>query len=297
MIIVVDEAEGLPSVQGNKKFSLPRSRLFTTSILPIKHDSEKFYLSSATETKECAVAGGKAVDACMDHKCEQNNGSKKRIERSESSTNCLRNSYRNEQSVSQAKHATSQLLECVDANSSARIKAVCQSGTHLDTSPTFKVSEKCDSTDSERKKGSISASKNSRANSKSSSCRSRDPLLDQQALDDRVHAAQCRSSLVNSAHVNNSDERQWSWLDEGLELALQGESGEASSEFLVSPFGFWWCLVPEVDIDEILAEEAVAAQSLSSRRFSSGARLSEFSPLLGESVAQMRLSTMDLASI
>ncbi len=88
-----------------------------------------------------------------------------------------------------------------------------------------------------------------------------------------------------------------SWLDEGLELALQGESGEGSTEFLVSPFGFWWCLVPEVDMEEILAQEAAAVQALSSRRFSSAGRLSELSPLLGESVAQMKLSTMDLTNI
>jgi hypothetical protein len=87
-----------------------------------------------------------------------------------------------------------------------------------------------------------------------------------------------------------------SWLDEGLELALQGETEGESGDFLVSPFGFWWCLKPEVDPEEILAEEARAAQNMA-RRPSSGARLSEFSPLLGESVAQMRLSTMDLNSL
>jgi hypothetical protein len=93
-----------------------------------------------------------------------------------------------------------------------------------------------------------------------------------------------------------------SWLDEGLELALYGENEESSSEYLVSPFGFWWCLTPDINPEEILAEEAQAAQTLSQRRNSSGGRmsggrLSEFSPLLGESVAQMRLSTMDLGSL
>jgi hypothetical protein len=87
-----------------------------------------------------------------------------------------------------------------------------------------------------------------------------------------------------------------SWLDEGLELAMQGDNEEENGDFLVSPFGFWWCLIPEVDPEEILAEEAHVAQSFS-RRPNSGGRLSEFSPLLGESVAQMRLSTMDLGSL
>ena len=87
-----------------------------------------------------------------------------------------------------------------------------------------------------------------------------------------------------------------SWLDEGLELALQGEGidGKAASNFLVSPFGFWWCLHPEVTPEEILAEEVAAAnasQSLSAsqRNRSSGVRLSEFSPLLSESVAHMKV--------
>jgi hypothetical protein len=88
-----------------------------------------------------------------------------------------------------------------------------------------------------------------------------------------------------------------SWLDETLELALQGESEEDTGDFLVSPFGFWWCLTPEVDPEEMLAEEAQAAQTLTRRHPSSGARLSEFSPLLGESVANMKLSTVDLGSL
>ena len=51
-----------------------------------------------------------------------------------------------------------------------------------------------------------------------------------------------------------------SWLDEGLELALQ-DSGEelaksdGKKSFLVSPFGFWWCLKPEMEPEEILAED------------------------------------------
>lgn len=66
------------------------------------------------------------------------------------------------------------------------------------------------------------------------------------------------------------------WLDEGLELALQGDG----DEYLVHPFGFWWCLKPEaVRMDEI----PIASPS-------GKGRLSELSPLLGESVANMRSS-------
>jgi len=98
-----------------------------------------------------------------------------------------------------------------------------------------------------------------------------------------------------------------SWLDEGLELALQDSTengkGNGKDSFLVSPFGFWWCLHPEVTTEEILADEvktaAAVTNSFSSmkRRKSSGARLSEFSPLLSESVAQMRLSVTDLTIV
>ena len=97
-----------------------------------------------------------------------------------------------------------------------------------------------------------------------------------------------------------------SWLDEGLELALQDSSGDkenGNDSFLVSPFGFWWCLHPEVTPEEILAEEVATTSALShslsatKRGRNSGPRLSEFSPLLGESVAQMRLSTNDLSNV
>jgi hypothetical protein len=92
-------------------------------------------------------------------------------------------------------------------------------------------------------------------------------------------------------------------LDEGLELALQGgEEGNGENAFLVSPFGFWWCLHPAVSPEEILAEEAantaaISNNALNSKYPSSGARLSEFSPLLGESVAQMKSSTVDLGTV
>ena len=79
-----------------------------------------------------------------------------------------------------------------------------------------------------------------------------------------------------------------SFLDEGLELALQDDE-QSGSEYLVSPFGFWWCLKPEVDLDEILAEAPEAPP----KKRSSGARLSELSPLLGESVANMKMSMVN----
>ena len=95
-----------------------------------------------------------------------------------------------------------------------------------------------------------------------------------------------------------------SWLDEGLELAFQDSIDDGKQDrkdsFLVSPFGFWWCLHPEVTPEEILAEEVAAANAMTKslkRRKSSGCRLSEFSPLLSESVAEMKLSSTDLSII
>lgn len=93
-----------------------------------------------------------------------------------------------------------------------------------------------------------------------------------------------------------------SWLDEGLELALQGgEEGNGENAFLVSPFGFWWCLHPAVSPEEILAEEAANAAAISNNtlnaKHSSSGRLSEFSPLLGESVARMKISSVDLGIV
>jgi hypothetical protein len=68
------------------------------------------------------------------------------------------------------------------------------------------------------------------------------------------------------------------WLDEGLELALAG--GSAESAYLVHPFGFWWCLHPDVDLTDLTTED-LGPQPRG---------LSEMSPLLGESVANMRMS-------
>jgi hypothetical protein len=72
-----------------------------------------------------------------------------------------------------------------------------------------------------------------------------------------------------------------SWLDEGMELALQGDD-ESGTAYLVHPFGFWWCLKPEVNMADILAEEDAQTTT------AGNGRLSVLSPLLGESVANMK---------
>lgn len=73
-----------------------------------------------------------------------------------------------------------------------------------------------------------------------------------------------------------------SWLDNAVELTLY-DSGDDSRQYMVQPFGFWWCLSAEVDDQEV----ANAA-------FMSDRRLSSMSPLLGSSVANMKISSMDL---
>lgn len=70
-----------------------------------------------------------------------------------------------------------------------------------------------------------------------------------------------------------------SWLDEGVELALY-ESVEHSRAYRVHPFGFWWCLKPEVS-DEAISHEIEDSAQVGSTRQS----LSALSPLLGSSVA------------
>lgn len=62
-----------------------------------------------------------------------------------------------------------------------------------------------------------------------------------------------------------------SWLDESLELALHGD--ETESAYMLHPYGFWCCLNPEADIED--------------------ARLSELSPLLGESISNLQPSAYD----
>ena len=71
------------------------------------------------------------------------------------------------------------------------------------------------------------------------------------------------------------------WTDEGLELALGNEY--ENSEFLVHPFGFWWCLQAET-------EEPAAQQTENTDFLRHPRGLSEMSPLLGESVVNMRMS-------
>ena len=74
-----------------------------------------------------------------------------------------------------------------------------------------------------------------------------------------------------------------SWLDEGLELTLVGRKGEEASqtEYLVHPFGFWWCLTAEVTMDEYEDSRQDVETSIGTHT-GSHPRLSALSPLLGE---------------
>jgi len=76
-----------------------------------------------------------------------------------------------------------------------------------------------------------------------------------------------------------------SWLDEAVELSLYS-SADDSRQYMVHPFGLWWCLTPEVDTNEV--ETAAAAES------GSHGRLSQLSPLLSASVVDMRMSKRSL---
>jgi hypothetical protein len=70
-------------------------------------------------------------------------------------------------------------------------------------------------------------------------------------------------------------------LDEGLELAMQ----DGREDYLVHPFGFWCCILQsELDLDDLRDAAMKMGKSQSS-----GARLSELSPLLGESMANFRM--------
>jgi hypothetical protein len=73
-----------------------------------------------------------------------------------------------------------------------------------------------------------------------------------------------------------------SWLDEGVELALYN-SADDSKEYRIAPFGFWWCLKPEVSDEEVLAAEVAEAENMTTTR-----RLSALSPLLGSSIADIK---------
>lgn len=77
-----------------------------------------------------------------------------------------------------------------------------------------------------------------------------------------------------------------SWLDEGVAVSLYSTS-EDSREFRIHPFGFWWCLRPEVDqneVEDVIAQEEKGAESR---------RLSALSPLLGSSVASLKAEGYD----
>ncbi len=73
-----------------------------------------------------------------------------------------------------------------------------------------------------------------------------------------------------------------SWLDEGVELMLYNSAAD-SREYRVHPFGLWWFLTPDVTINEM--DEMVAQQA-----DTSSTRLSVLSPLLGSSLADLKLS-------
>lgn len=70
-----------------------------------------------------------------------------------------------------------------------------------------------------------------------------------------------------------------SWLDEGVELALY-QSAEDSRAFRIHPFGFWWCLKPDVTEDEVAGTAIPDSKS--------SQRLSALSPLLGSSAADIK---------
>jgi hypothetical protein len=77
-----------------------------------------------------------------------------------------------------------------------------------------------------------------------------------------------------------------SWLDEGLELSLY-QSVEDARAFRTYPFGFWWCLKPNLsDMD------VEAAQTPSNSQSTGVTRLTALSPLLGESVSNLARSEL-----
>jgi len=74
-----------------------------------------------------------------------------------------------------------------------------------------------------------------------------------------------------------------SWLDEAAELALY-ESAADSREFRVHAFGLWWCLHPDIS-DEDMNE----LRESNEEGITSTTRLSVLSPLLGSSMADLKL--------
>jgi hypothetical protein len=80
-----------------------------------------------------------------------------------------------------------------------------------------------------------------------------------------------------------------SWLDEGVELTLY-RTAEDSRAFRIHPFGFWWCLKPDIDDEDLaaaMADQQAALLQETNNNFSSR-RLSALSPLLGSSVVALR---------
>lgn len=80
-----------------------------------------------------------------------------------------------------------------------------------------------------------------------------------------------------------------SWLDEGVELSLY-RTAEDSRAFRIHPFGFWWCLKPDMSEDDLaaaMADQQAALEQEATDNFSSR-RLSALSPLLGSSVVALR---------
>ena len=76
-----------------------------------------------------------------------------------------------------------------------------------------------------------------------------------------------------------------SWLDEGVELILY-ESAAASRQVRIHPFGFWWCLRPDVTAEEIEAMDASESGDMTMSM--STTSLSVLSPLLGSSAANLK---------
>jgi hypothetical protein len=78
-----------------------------------------------------------------------------------------------------------------------------------------------------------------------------------------------------------------SWLDEGVDLALYA-SMEDAQEFRIHPFGFWWCLKPEIsqqEVEDALLSDDGEGSTAEARKEQ---RLSQLSPLLGSSLSDMK---------
>jgi len=87
------------------------------------------------------------------------------------------------------------------------------------------------------------------------------------------------------------------WLDEGVELSLYN-STEDSKQYLVQPFGFWWCLTSQVTKEKadaaIEGTKSPSTPGLSKLGSPDGSMGSMFSPLLGSPDGSMKISQLDL---